>query len=179
MRWKEVSAVFAVGVLLFLIQIAGLCAWLLWSFYQLSQPVASSMNNINAQLVLTSIYPFVGSPTVMIPILEELHSHCTVGVCTVQNKYIWVVTPLISAPVYFILFGATYKLYPEERGATTVMAWNASALLLTAFWTGWAFFFVRGKRTGPTASDASGVDPMYVSLVDRTGGSQPFTKMKL
>lgn len=173
------SPVFIVGILLFAVQLAGVLAWLLWSFYQLSLPAGKTSGNVNALLVLTSMYPFVGSPITMVPILEELHSHCTTGVCTVQQRLVWFVTPFISAPVYFISYGATYKLYPDERGATTVMAWNACALLLTAFWTGWAFFFVRGKRSDPMTSDASGVDPMYASLVDRTGGSQPFTKMKL
>jgi hypothetical protein len=147
---------FFIGLLLCTIQGLGVLAWLVWAAYQLTLPAEKSLNNPNSTQALTSMYPFVGSFITMVPILEEIYYNCVDGTCSTRHKLVWFIAPCVSTLVYFILFGANYKLYPDDRGAVVVMGWNACSLATTTIWTGFAFWYVQdNKKVG----DVSGEKP--------------------
>jgi hypothetical protein len=159
--WKDAPWILVCGVFLFAIQILGLLAWIAWSSYQLTLPAEKTLNNINALQVLTSMYPFAGASITMVPILEEIARGCQHGTCSVQHKYVWFLAPLVSTPVYAVLFASNYKLYPQERQATIVMGWNAVALAATTVWTGLAFGYFKGNIKPARKTEAS-VEPLSI-----------------
>ena len=144
--------VWRVGVALFLGQVAGLLAWTVWQLAQLARGrLGPSFTN--------SVFPFAGAPVTMIPVLEEIYAHCNGDVCTTQNKLVWFVAPLISAPLYFI-YCAAQIIAPPDRLSVVVASWNATGLALTALWSAWAFLYVRRRGGGGRSPTAASVAPL-------------------